>query len=85
MTVTPKGGKVVTIPLAPRTARVINLVVGERTDGWVFLAGDGQRLDRHGAARIVGRVSHRAGIAKNVTPRTSRRALITAALNAGVP
>jgi hypothetical protein len=42
----------VTIPLAPRTARAIDLAIGERTDGPVFLAADGRRLDRHGAGRI---------------------------------
>jgi integrase/recombinase XerD len=31
--VTRKGGKVVTIPLAPRTARAIDLAIGERTCG----------------------------------------------------
>jgi integrase/recombinase XerD len=36
LTITRKGGKVVTIPLAPRTARAIDLAVGERTDGPVF-------------------------------------------------
>ena len=39
---TRKGGKVVTIPLAPRTARAIDLAVGERSEGPVFLAGDGR-------------------------------------------
>jgi integrase len=53
LTVTRKGGKVVTIPLAPRTARAIDLAIGERTEGPVFLAADGRRLDRHGAGRIV--------------------------------
>ena len=62
LTITRKGGKVVTIPLAPRTARAIDLAIGERTDGPVFLAADGRRLDRHGAGRIVRRVAHRAGI-----------------------
>ena len=33
LTITRKGGKVVTIPLAPRTARAIDLAIGERTDG----------------------------------------------------
>ena len=33
LTITRKGGKVVTIPLAPRTARAIDLAVGERTTG----------------------------------------------------
>ena len=51
----------------------------------LFLAGDGRRLDRHGAARIVRRVTRRAGIAKHVSPHTLRHAFITAALDAGVP
>ena len=58
LTITRKGGKVVTIPLAPRTARAIDLAIGERTSGPVFLAGDGRRLDRHGAGRVVRK--HRA-------------------------
>ena len=62
----------VTVPLAPRTARAIDLAVGERTDGPVFLAADGRRLDRHGAGRIVRKTARRAGIAKTVTPHTLR-------------
>jgi site-specific recombinase XerD len=85
LVVTRKGGKVVTIPLAPRTARAIDLAVGERSDGPVFVAADGRRLDRHGAARIVHRVAGRAGISKPVGPHTLRHAFITAALDAGVP
>ena len=50
LTITRKGGKVVTIPLAPRTARAIDLAIGERTGGPVFLTADGRRLDRHGGA-----------------------------------
>jgi integrase/recombinase XerD len=79
MVITRKGGKVVTIPLAPRTARAIDLAVGERTAGPLFTAADGRRLDRHGAARIVRRVTRRAGIAKHVGPHTLRHAFITAA------
>ena len=85
LVITRKGGKVVTIPLAPRTARAIDLAVGERVDGPIFLTPDGQRLDRHGAARAVRRVARRAGIIKPVGPHTLRHALITAALDAGVP
>ena len=33
LVITRKGGKVVTIPLAPRTARAIDLATGERTSG----------------------------------------------------
>jgi len=85
LTITRKGGKVATIPLAPRTARAIDLAVGERSEGPVFLAADGRRLDRHGAARIVRRAAGRAGIRKPVGPHTLRHAFITAALDAGVP
>jgi integrase/recombinase XerD len=85
LTITRKGGKVVTIPLAPRTARAIDLAIGERTGGPVFQAADGRRLDRHGAGRIVRKVARRAGITKAVTPHTLRHAFITAALDAGVP
>src|SRR5690349_15995482 len=85
LVITRKGGKVVTIPLAPRTARAIDLAIGERSEGPVFLAADGRRLDRHGAARIVRRVARRAGITKPVGPHTLRHAFITAALDAGVP
>jgi len=85
LTITRKGGKPVTIPLAPRTARAIDLAIGERPEGPVFLAPDGRRLDRHGAARIVRRVARRAGIGKPVGPHTLRHAFITAALDAGVP
>jgi integrase/recombinase XerD len=70
LTITRKGGKVVTIPLAPRTARAIDLAIGERTDGPVFLAADGRRLgparrppsrdrqDRH-APHAEARIHHR--------------------------
>ena len=46
----------------------VSEATGERTEGPLFLAADGRRLDRHGAARIVGRVTRRAGIAKHVSP-----------------
>ena len=81
LVITRKGGKVVTIPLAPRAARAIDLAIGERTEGPVFLGPNGRRLDRHGA----GRIARRAGITKPVGPHTLRHAFITAALDAGVP
>jgi integrase/recombinase XerD len=84
LTITRKGGKAVTIPLAPRTARAIDLAIGERTDGPVFLAADGRRLDQYGAGRIVRKVARRAGIGKTVTPHTLRHAFITL-VDAGVP
>jgi integrase len=86
LVITRRGGKVVTIPLAPRTARAIDLATGERTEGPLFfLAGEGKRMDRHGAAWIVRRVTRRAGITKHVSPHTLRHPFITAALDASVP
>lgn len=85
LTVLRKGGKVVTVPLAPRTARAIDLTIGERPDGPIFLGPNGDRLDRHGAGRIVKRIAKKAGIDKPVGPHTLRHAFITAALDAGVP
>jgi integrase len=75
-----KGGKVVTIPLAPRAARAIDLAIGERNEGPIFLAADGRRLDRHGAGRVVRRIVRRAGITKTVGPHTLRRVFITAVM-----
>jgi site-specific recombinase XerD len=85
LVITGKGGKVVTIPLAPRTARAIDLAIGGRCEGAIFRTADGRRLDRHGAGRIVRRVAGRAGIGKPAGPHTLRHAFITAALDAGVP
>ncbi|HEY2262702.1 MAG TPA: site-specific integrase, partial [Streptosporangiaceae bacterium] len=47
LTATRKGGKVVTIPLAPRTARAIDLAIGERTGGPLFLTPDELRAGGH--------------------------------------
>ena len=85
LTITRKGGKVVTIPLAPRTARAIDLATGEHRSGPIFVTTDGRRLDRHGAGRVVRRVARQAGISRKVSPHTLRHAFITAALDAGVP
>jgi integrase len=85
MTITRKGGKVVTIPLAPRTARAIDLYVGERSEGPVFTNREGtRRLDRHAATGIVKRLDIHAGIDKRISPHSLRHSFITAALDAGV-
>jgi integrase/recombinase XerD len=66
LTIVRKGGKIVTIPLAPRTARAVDLAIGERPDGPIFLRPGGQRMDRHCASRIVRRVARRAGVNKPI-------------------
>jgi integrase/recombinase XerD len=80
-----KGGQTVTAPLAPRTARTVYLAAGERTAGPIFEADDGQRMNRHQAARIVRRLAKHAGIEKVISPHSLRHSFITVALDAGVP
>ncbi len=71
LTVCHKGGKIVTMPLAPRVARAIDLAIGERPAGPIFLSVDGERLERHAAARIVRRVARRAGSTSASDPTRS--------------
>ena len=88
-----KGGKRVTIPLAPgtlsavvrqHTSRALDLYLGERRTGPIFLGAKGGRMDRHAADRTVKRLARRAGIAKRISPHSLRHSFITAALDAGV-
>jgi integrase len=80
-----KGGKQVTIPLAPRAARTLDLYIGERTSGPIFLGAAGGRMDRYAADRAVKRLARRAGITKRISPHSLRHSFITVALDAGVP
>jgi integrase/recombinase XerD len=84
LVVTRKGGKVVTVPLAPRTARAIDLAIGERVEGpglpgrrWPAAGPARRRADRPPGRPP--RRDHQAG-----RPHTLRHAFITAALDAGV-
>jgi len=80
-----KGGKWGLIPLAPRTARAIDLAVGDRCEGPILLRKDGQRLDRGASYRIVRRLAAASGLAHHISPHSLRHAFITAAFDAGVP
>jgi integrase/recombinase XerD len=57
-----KGNKPALIPLVPRTARTVDLAVGERQQGPILLRHDGQRLDRRTAHRWVRSIGKRAGL-----------------------
>ena len=63
--ITRKGGKVVTIPLAPRTARAIDLATGERTEGPLF---------RHRGRTAAGPARRRPGRPAGDPPRRDRQA-----------
>ena len=79
-----KGNKPAMIPLVPRTARTIDLAVGERCQGPILRRQDNQRLDRRTAHRWVRSIGKRAGLG-TVHPHMLRAAFIMAALDAGVP
>ena len=79
-----KGNKPAVIPLVPRTARTIDLAVGERSEGPILRRRDGQRLDRRTAHRWVRSIARHAGIG-TAHPHMLRSAFIMAALDAGVP
>jgi integrase/recombinase XerD len=80
-----KGGKQVTIPLAPRTGRTLDLYIGERSTGPIFVGAKGGRMDRYAADRMVKRLAKNAGVKKRISPHSLRHSFITAALDAGVP
>lgn len=79
-----KGNKPALIPLVPRTARTIDLAIGELRDGPILVRHDGGRLDRRTAHRWVRSIGKRAGIGL-VYPHMLRAAFTMAALDAGVP
>jgi integrase len=79
-----KGGKHALVPLAPRMSRAIDLYLGERRTGPLFLSAHGRRMDRCAADRMVKRLARRAGITKRTSPHSLRHWFITAALDAGV-
>jgi site-specific recombinase XerD len=69
LTITRKGGKIVTVPLATRTARTGTCASVNASREPILTNHDGtRRMDRHTATRIVKRLAKRA-----VSRRTSRR------------
>ncbi len=68
-----KGGKHVTIPLAPRTSRALHLYIDERTTGPIFLGAKGERMDRYAADRTVKRLADVQEAASHADSRTTMR------------
>jgi integrase/recombinase XerD len=79
-----KGNQPATIPLVARTARTVDLAIGERTAGPILRRHDGRRLDLRTAHRWVQATGRQAGL-DHVYPHMLRAAFIMAALDAGVP
>lgn len=82
-----KGGSLVDVPLAPRTAAALDELRVTQLPGAprLFLDGRGGQLDRFDAARAVRRLARRAGVEHRVSPHSLRHTFVTAALDAGVP
>jgi integrase len=78
-----KGSKPAVIPLVPRTARTIDLAVGERSPVPILRRTDGLRLDRRTAHRSVRSIGRRAGLG-HVHQHMLRATFIIAALDAGM-
>lgn len=74
-----QGNQPATVPLAPRTARTIDLAVGERCKRPILRRGDGQRVERRTAKPSVRAIDERAGLGQ-VHPQMLRAAFIMAAL-----
>jgi len=71
--ITGKGNKPATDHLVPRTARTIDLVVGERHEGSILRRRDGQRLDRRTTHRWVPRSASGPASATCTCPCCERR------------
>jgi integrase/recombinase XerD len=66
-----KGAKHVTIPIAPRTGRALDLYIGDRTIGPIFRGVEGGRMDRYCADRMVKRLVKRTAFATRSSPPPS--------------
>jgi integrase/recombinase XerD len=62
---------------------VLDVYLGERITGPIFLGAGGAKMDRYAADRMVKRLARRAGITKSISPHSLRHSFITAALDAG--
>ena len=86
LTVTRKGGRRVTIPLAPATLTALDPYLAGRTTGPLFQTRTGRCLDQPAAFRLVRSLAKAAGVenAERLSPRSLRHGAITAALDAWV-
>ena len=78
-----KGKTVLTAPVA----RAIDVYLGDRTSGPIFVTTTGRRMRQPEAWRMVPRIARRASLdgAGEIRPHSLRVAFITGAREAGVP
>jgi integrase/recombinase XerD len=82
-----KGNRRTTAPLTAGVLVALDALIGDRTEGPIFVTATGTALDRVAAWRIVRRLARQAGIAhpERISPHSMRATFITTALDEGVP
>ena len=63
-------------PRWPPARRALDLYIGARTTGPIFVGAGGGRMDRYAADRTVKRLARRAGITKRISPHSLRHSFI---------
>lgn len=80
-----KGEKLQTVRIAPETWEALAAIIGDRSEGFLFVTRTGKPLDRHAAGRTVGALCRRAGLeGVSLHPHSLRHSHATLALGAGV-
>jgi len=82
-----KGGKGRIFTLPPRLCQLLDLAIGDRTDGLLLLDDNNQPMDRHAVDRLLNRLGHAAGVLpdRDVTPHVLRASKLTHMHDEGVP
>jgi len=75
-----KGRKARVCPLGRVAVGAVRVYVGDRVEGPLFLAMDGQRLRGEGVRKVVWRAGRRAGLARRVYPHLLRHTCATSYL-----
>jgi len=85
LTITRKGGKKATVPLAPKTADAVDTYLGDRMEGPLFITRTAGRWNRSEAWRTLRRLAKTAVPNKAATlhPHDLRHAFVTLSLDAG--
>jgi len=82
--VTRKGGAEQDVALNPTTTHALNLYIGDRTKGSIFLTSTGEQWERTSAFRTVKVIARRAGLSAKVGPHSLRHTFVTLSRQFGV-